>query len=171
MSRALEMRTEFDRSFAEAPRTEQLTMQDFLGIRVGADPYAIRLADITGLFADRRITRLPSADPAFLGIAGLRGAVVPVYELGAFLGHPPGEVWRWLLLIGGTSLALAFEAFEGHLRVPRAALAAQIGQVRSDVFVQEVLQAGSAVRPVVQVTAIFKAIEQGTPRRGHNEES
>jgi chemotaxis signal transduction protein len=171
MSRALEMRTAFDRSFAEAPHTEQVTLQDFLTIRVGSDPYAIRLADITGLFADRRITRLPSADPAFLGIAGLRGAVVPVYELGTFLGYAPAEAWHWLLLIGGATLALAFETFEGHLRVPPAALAAHIGQARSNLFVQEVLHAGSAVRPVVQVTAIFNAIEQGTPRRGYHEES
>jgi chemotaxis signal transduction protein len=171
MSRALEMRTEFDRSFAAAPRTEQVTLQDFLAIRVGADPYAIRLADIAGLFADRRITRLPSADPAFLGIAGLRGAVVPVYELGAFLGYRPGEAWRWLLLIGGATLALAFESFEGHLRVPRASLAAQVGRAGPQDFIQDVLHVVGAVRPIVQVTARLNAIEQAAQRRGRQEES
>jgi chemotaxis signal transduction protein len=171
MSRVLEMRAAFDRSFAEAPRTEQLQVQDYLAIRVGTDPYAIRLADIAGLFADRPITRLASSDPAFLGIAGLRGAVVPVYDLGAFLGYAPGEARRWLLLIGGTTLALAFEGFEGHLRLPQTALAAQVGQARSRVFVQQALHALGSVRPIVHLSAIFQAIEQGTQRRGHHEES
>jgi chemotaxis signal transduction protein len=171
MSRALEMRAAFDRSFAEPPRTEQAPLQDFLAIRVGTDPYAIRLTDISGLFVDRPITPLTSDDPAFIGIAGVRGTVVPVYDLGAFLGYPPGGARRWLLLIGGAVLALAFEAFEGHLRLPRAALATQVGQERSAVFVQEVLHAAGSVQPIVQVAAILQAIEQGTQRRCHHEES
>jgi chemotaxis signal transduction protein len=171
MSRALEMRAAFDRSFAEPPRTEEAPLQDFLGVRVGTDPYAIRLADISGLFADRPITPLTSDDPAFLGIAGVRGAVVPVYDLGAFLGYPPGAARRWLLLIGRAALGLAFEAFEGHLRLPRAALTAQVGHEGSAVLVQEVLHAVGLVRPIVQVTAILQTIEQGTRRRGHHEES
>jgi chemotaxis signal transduction protein len=171
MSRALEMRATFDRSFAEPPRTEEAPLRDFLGVRVGTDPYAIRLADISGLFADRPVTPLASDDPTFLGIAGVRGAVVPVYDLGAFLGYPPGAARRWLLLIGRAALGLAFEAFEGHLRLPQAALAAQVGEGRSGVFVQEVLHAVGSVRPIVQVAAILQAIEHGTQRRGHNEES
>jgi chemotaxis signal transduction protein len=171
MSRALEMRAAFDRSFAEPPRTEQNPLQDFLGIRIGTDPYAIRLADITGVFADRPITRLPTTDSAFLGIAGLRGAVVPVYDLGAFLGYPPGESRRWLVLVDGTALALAFEAFEGHLRLPQAAVAAEVGQARSRAYTPQALHGVGSVRPIVQVTAIFHAIEQGTQRRGRHEES
>jgi chemotaxis signal transduction protein len=171
MSRVLEMRTAFDRSFAEPARTEQEPLQDFLAVQVGADPYAVRLADLTGLFADRPITRLASADPAFLGIAGVRGAVVPVYDLGAFLGYPPGEARRWLLLIGGGGLALAFESFEGYLRLPPTALVAQVAQKRSQVFVGESLHAPGSVRAVVQVAAIYQAIEQGAQRRGHQEES
>ena len=101
----------------------------------------------------------------------MRGAVVPVYDLGAFLGYPPGEARRWLLLVGGAALALAFEAFEGHLRLPQAALAAEVGQARSREFTQEVLHAVGSVRPIVQVAAIFQAIEQGTQRRGRSEES
>ncbi|MGA8709243.1 MAG: chemotaxis protein CheW [Steroidobacteraceae bacterium] len=171
MSRAQEMRAAFDRSFAEPPLTEQAPLQDFLAIRVGTDPYAIRLTDIRGLFADRPVTLLPSDDSAFLGIAGVRGIVVPVYDLGALLGHPPGALRRWLLLIGAASLALAFEAFEGHLRLPQAALAAQGRQERSGAFVQEVLHTGNSTRAIVQITAIFDAIEQGARQRSHHQES
>jgi chemotaxis signal transduction protein len=172
MSRALELRAEFDRSFAEAPRSVQASLQDFLAIQVGTDPYAVRLADIAGLFADRRITRLATPERAFLGIAGVRGAVVPVYDLGAFLGYPLAQSWRWLVLAGGASVALAFNCFQGHLRLPPEALAAQLGQQgHSRDFVQEVLHVAGAMRPIVQITRILGAIEHATQRRGLNEES
>jgi purine-binding chemotaxis protein CheW len=171
MSRALEMRAAFDSTFAQAPNTDQQPLQDFLGIRVGTDSYAIRLADISGLFADRSITQIPSTDTGFLGIAGLRGAVVPVYDLGTFLGYPPAPTCRWLVLIGGSALALAFEAFEGHLRLPQTALAAHTKQPRSALFVQQSLHVAGLVRPIVQVSAIFQTIEQDTQRRVRHEES
>lgn len=171
MSRALEMRAAFDGSFAQAPRVEQESLHDFLAIRVGPDAYAIRVADSSGLFADRRITRLPSADPTFLGIAGVGGAVVPVYELGVLLGYPPTQTLRWLLLVGGATLAFALEAFDGHLRLPKTALAAHGGQRRSRDFIREVLNVAGSARPIVQITEMFHAIEQTTQRRGRNEES
>jgi chemotaxis signal transduction protein len=172
MSRALELRAEFDRSFAQAPRPVQVSLQDFLAIQVGSDPYAIRLADIAGLFADRRITRLATSEAAFLGIAGVRSAVVPVYDLGAFLGYPPGPAWRWLVLAGGASVALAFNSFQGHLRMPPQALAAQLAQHgHSRDFVQEVLHVAGTVRPIVQISQILGAIEHATQRRGLIEES
>ncbi len=171
MNRALEMRAAFDRSFAEAPHAEAVSELDYLGIRLGADPYAIRLTDITGLYADRRITRLSSTDPAFVGIAGLRGAVVPVYALGAFLGYAPGEAWRWLLLMGGASLALAFDTFDGHLRAQQAALASHASSGNSRIFVHEAVHVAGVVRPIVQVGDLFHAIEQATKRLGRHEES
>jgi purine-binding chemotaxis protein CheW len=165
MNRAVEMRTAFDCSFAQAHETCELAQQDFLAIRVAADPYAIRLADIAGLYVDRRITRLPSTDPAFIGIAGLRGALVPVYDLAALLGHPSGESCRWLLLIGGTSLGLSFEKFEGHLRGPAAAVSTQVGERRTDGMTQELLHLGDAQRPLIQVSALFHSIEEASRHR------
>jgi purine-binding chemotaxis protein CheW len=165
MNRALEMRTAFDCSFAQARETCEVAQQDFVAIRVGADPYAIRLADIAGLYVDRRITRLPSPNPAFLGIAGLRGALVPVYDLAVFLGHPSGETCRWLLLIGGTSLGLAFEKFEGHLRGPPAAVSTPVGERRTGGVAQEVLHLGDAPRPLIQVRALFQSIEEASQQR------
>jgi chemotaxis signal transduction protein len=165
MNRAVEMRTAFDCSFAQAQQIGEDARQDFIAIRVGADPYAIRLAEITGLYADRRITRVPSPDPTFLGIAGLRGAVVPVYDLAAFLGHPTGDVWRWLLLVGGFSLGLAFENFEGHLRAAPSAVSARVGSPRAGGFVQEVLHIDGAPRPLIHVSALFQSIELASQHR------
>ena len=51
-----ELRRAFDRSFAEAPggAPEADALESLLAIRVGGDPYALRLSEIAGLFADCR---------------------------------------------------------------------------------------------------------------------
>ena len=53
--RADELRRAFDRSFAVAPIDEQTTAaaENLLAIRVGPHPYVLRLAEVSGLFADK----------------------------------------------------------------------------------------------------------------------
>ena len=84
--RVTELRDAFDRSFAQAPSTEAAAVENLLAIRVGAHPYALRMAEVSGLFADKKVTRLPSPVPEFSGIAGFRGVVLPVYDLAMLLG-------------------------------------------------------------------------------------
>ena len=84
--RVTELRDAFDRSFAQAPSTEAAAVENLLAIRVGAHPYALRMAEVSGLFADKKVTRLPSPVSELSGIAGLRGAVLPVYDLAMLLG-------------------------------------------------------------------------------------
>src|SRR4051812_7736160 len=78
----------FDGSFAAAPQRRDADTEDFLAIRLGCDPYALRLREIGGLFADRRISALPSGIVELLGIAGFRGTILPVYDLRMLLGYP-----------------------------------------------------------------------------------
>jgi chemotaxis signal transduction protein len=118
-SRVDELRTGFDRAFAEPPRRHDIEFSELLAIRAGRRRYALRLSQTSGLFSDRPITALPGPLPALLGIAGFSGTIVPVYDLGALLGHPTPEPPRWLVLAAGTpAVALAFHDLDGHRRVP-----------------------------------------------------
>jgi chemotaxis signal transduction protein len=121
------LRREFDRSFAVPAGGGAEDTLDLLALRVGGDAYAVRLTDVTGLLVDRRLVPVPTHMPAFVGLIGMRGGVVPVWSLGALLGYGSDrETPRWMMLIGerggGQGLAFAFERFDGHLRVPRARL-------------------------------------------------
>ena len=70
----------------------------------GGAPFAFRLAEIAGVAVDRKLTSLPSPVPELLGLAGLRGRLVPVYSLTALLGGTPeGTAGRWLVLDCGRS--------------------------------------------------------------------
>jgi chemotaxis signal transduction protein len=121
------LRREFDRSFAAPASVGAEDTLDLLALRIGGDAYAVLLTDVTGLLVDRRIVPVPTNVPEFVGLIGMRGGVVPVWSLGALLGYGADrETPRWMMLVGdrggGQVLALAFERFDGHLRVPRARL-------------------------------------------------
>lgn len=160
--RAEELRRAFDGSFAEAARLKEAQLEDFLAIGVGTDPYAVRLAEVSTLLADRPVRRLPSPIPELLGIAGFRGAIVPVYDLRAVLGYSLGNVPRWLMIAAVAPVALAFDAFHGHFRFPRQACAPEVRFEPGQQHVREVLRAAGVVRPIVHLASVVEAIKRQT---------
>ena len=114
-----ELRSAFDRAFAEPRAPAAVAQTDFLALRLNGDPYAVRLSEVASLQADRAFVRAPSLLPEFVGIAGFRTVLTPVYDLGALLGYSTQRSTKWLLMAKATSpIGFAFEAFDGHLRVP-----------------------------------------------------
>src|SRR6185295_4421011 len=105
-----ELKRSFDRSFAEAPRQQVAQVEDLLCVRIAGDRYAVRLSETSGIYVDRKIVGLPSPLPDLLGMAGFRGSVIPVFDLGALLGYDmTGDAGRWLLLVGTNEIVgLAF---------------------------------------------------------------
>lgn len=161
IERSSELRQEFDRSFAGAPDARTIELDDLLDIRVALDPYAIHLDQVTGVFADKPVTPLPGSFPELLGIAGFRGAMVPVYDLRTLLGYPRGGSQRWLILTAGeTRIALAFDQFEGHSRVARTAIAEDLGGETQRHHVREVVRTADFIRPIVHLPSILEAIRK-----------
>ncbi len=166
--KAAELRRAFDLSFAEAPAERLQALDDLLAIRVGAAPYALRLSEVAGLAVDRRITPLPSAVPELLGLAGLRGAIVPVYDLAALLGSAAAAAPRWLAFAAGAGVALSFDAFERHLRLGREAVVPAGEADARRGHVREVLRAEGGARPIVHLASIVESIRrraEGQPQK------
>jgi chemotaxis signal transduction protein len=156
--RAAELRSTFDRAFAVPLRAKDAAKTDLIAIRVGSEPCAIRLTDIAGLFADRKITRVPSGKSALLGIAGFRGALVPAYSLGILLGLSGTPAPRWLVIATAAPVAFAFDTFEGHLRVSADAIMPRQSLGDMQRFAPNFIRAGDLVRPVVDVSAAVTAL-------------
>jgi len=115
------LRRAFDQSFRAPPPGEEEETEDLLQLRIGGQALAVRLSEIAGLIQGRTPVPLPAAAPGLLGLAGIRGALWPVFDLAVLLGEPPAQDPRWLLLCGaGAPVALAFSLFEGHLRLARS---------------------------------------------------
>ena len=118
-SAAAKLRTAFDASFSAERAPSAGAELDFLAIRVAGHGYALRLAEVLAVHAERELVRVPSPVPALLGLIGVRGLVVPIYDLRLLLGYAAGPPPRWLCLARAASpLGFAFEAFEAHLRLP-----------------------------------------------------
>lgn len=164
---ALVLRREFDLSFAQAPRLATEQLASLLAIRIGGDPYAIRVADIDGIHADCHIMALPTPVPELLGVAGFRGQIVPVYDLAALLGYARCASPRWLVLLGQRrqeALALAFESFEMHFSVshtdrvsPACDAPSQPGPARPHVF--DAVSEQGRVWPVIHLQSLLNGLQ------------
>jgi purine-binding chemotaxis protein CheW len=132
------MRRAFDQSFTRPPPV-RAEVVDLLAVTVGADSLAIRMDTVSGLLIDRAVTFLPGSPPALLGVAGLRGHLIPVYDLAAILGAAGGPpaggtgaglaggaggaaAWCLILLAGSPAVAVAVDRLDAHLRVPHDAI-------------------------------------------------
>jgi chemotaxis signal transduction protein len=167
--RAAELRQTFDRSFVEAQHVEAVATEDFLAIHVGGDPYVLRLAEIGGLFVDKSITELPSRVAELKGIAGFRGAMLPVYDLAALLGYPRANATRWMVRAAGAPVALAFDSFDGHFRFSRDAVASH-GDSSSSEHIHEIVRADNRTRSIIHLPSVIAAIRKRAPEVALNKE-
>jgi chemotaxis signal transduction protein len=170
---AAELAREFDRSFADPARAAAEGIEELLAIRVGGDPYAVRLRDVTGLLADRKIVPLPTPEPALLGLVGLRNGIAPVYSLAALLGYGAGgEPPRWLLLVGpGPLFGLAFQEFDGHRQVARADVSSnQDAGAGADANVPELVRVDDARRGLIGIAALTEVIRTRVASHQRNQD-
>jgi purine-binding chemotaxis protein CheW len=166
-STAAELRRAFDLSFALPPPQASQDACDLLAIRVAGDPYAIRLREIAGIAAGRRVIPVPSVTLDLLGLAGIRGEVVPVFGLSSILGY--GQATgspRWMILCGTEEpIALAFSDFEGYLRLPKSSLHADENLRAARQYVNQIASTETGVRAVISIPLVVATIRN---RIGHN---
>src|ERR1035437_2435564 len=166
-SKAAELRQAFDLSFALPPPRASQEVEDLLTIRVAGDPYAIRLSDIAGIVAGRRVIPVPAVTLDLLGLAGIRGGVVSVFGLASILGYGQAHgTPRWMILCGAEEpIALAFSDFEGYLRLPKSSLHADENLRTARQYVNQVASTEAEARAVISIPLIVATIRN---RIGHH---
>ena len=162
-NKAAQLRQAFDRTFALPSSLAAPEVEDLLTIRLAGDAYAIRLFDIARIVTGRRVVSVAAVTPDLLGLAGIRGGIVPVFSLSSILGYgpDPGSP-RWMILCGSEEpIALAFSDFEGYLRLPTSALHAgeNFRATRERVkYVNQVAATPDGVRAVINLPLIMATI-------------
>ena len=160
------LRRRFDDGFASPRIVTGEAQEGLLAIRVGADSYALRLAEIAGLYSELKIVAIPSPVAQLLGIVGLRGSLAPVYDLAAVLHYPPAASRRWTVLARGAQpVGFAFEIFEAHLQVGTSSLtgmtaAAAGGSNRP--YLRGTVRAAGVLRPIIHMPALVELIKDYT---------
>jgi purine-binding chemotaxis protein CheW len=141
------------------------SMRRFLTFRVGRERYAIPAEQAAEVIRIPRLARVPRSPPALLGIANLRGSVLPVVDLAKLLGMPDGaghsDSSRAIVLVSASPSALAVEAIDALVAVPEkrietreAELGANAGERLSGVF--EVGDTGKVAK-ILDVAALLDA--------------
>lgn len=163
MQRAVAMRREFDRAFVDPVRLDETLKDNFLAIRAGGQACAIKLSDIAGLYADKKITTVPGGHATLRGMAGFRGAILPVYDLQNVLGFATAQSPRWLAIAKAAPVAIAFEAFDGQLRVSRDAVMPRSGGAGMRGCARDFLQTPEFSGPVIHLPSVLDAIKALPP--------
>jgi purine-binding chemotaxis protein CheW len=156
---APELRQEFDALFARAPQPKSGDFEDFLIIGLGGTAYAVRMTDTSGLFRNKKITPLPSPMPGLMGIAGFRGAVVPVYNLGVLMGRA-NATSEWLFLTR-SNVAFAFDELDAYTRISHDAIfpaSASIHGEAPGAHVGEAVRIDGTIRPIANLASILASI-------------
>ena len=155
--RAPALRRAFDATFALSIEEAPAAGDDFLSIRLGGDFYALRLTEVAGIFADRKITSLPTGVTELTGLAGFRGAMVPVYDLAALMHYPPAGAARWMAIAATAPVGFTFDRFEGHVRCPSGSIASALNsQVRE--HVRDVVHGADRGHFVIDLPSVIAAI-------------
>lgn len=151
------LRLDFDALFAAPPPEVAEDSVALISLRLSGAPYALRLEEVSGLHRDRKIVWVPGGAPTLKGLAGIRGKLVPIFDLAAILGHQ-GEEGRWVVLYGQEeTMGFAFSVLEGYLTLPRTALARA---EQSSILVTDVAKIGSIGYGIVSLPAVADTIRR-----------
>jgi chemotaxis signal transduction protein len=160
---AATLRQHFDEAFAAPTSSMTEPLEDLLAIRVGSDPYALLLSEIAGLHVHAKIVPVPSPVPQLLGIVGIRGMMVPIYDMAALLRYPLEANSRWFVLAWAPHpVGFAFETFESHLQVSQASLAGTNGEDPGTggtvQHMRGTVRAAGALRPIIHLASMLEMI-------------
>jgi purine-binding chemotaxis protein CheW len=156
------LRAAFDAQYAEAPAAEAEPGEALVAIRVAGEHAAFRLTELAGLQPAPRLMWVPGGPPAWRGLAGIRGRLVPVFDLAALLGLESGvEAASWLAIgRGEPACAFAIQAVEGLVRLPRHA----VGPGTGHVAMPETATHAGRVLGVLDAAALIDLVQ---PPSGH----
>jgi chemotaxis signal transduction protein len=158
---AATLRRLFDESFAAPAAYRPERLEDLLAIRIGPDPYALRLSEISGLHVGVKIAPVPSPAAELLGIVGIRGMMAPIYDLAALLRYPPAANPRWFIFAHALQpVGFAIETFESHLQMPRSSLVngdrEDAGTGGTGGHLRGTVRASGALRPIIHLASVLE---------------
>lgn len=135
-------------------------------ISLGGELYAINLRNVREVFEVEAITRVPGMPPALVGVANLRGIIVPLVDLRLMLG------------VSATEASLPFAVVVRHElrqlgvlveRVPEIRTvrkdqllpAVHIGRTDVQRFVSAVIRMEEFLGGVLEIPMVFEQVESG----------
>jgi CheW-like domain len=149
----LALRQHFDHAFALPLDAQAAPQVKILAIGVRGQPFSVSLLQLRAVHRCPKITAIPSAVPELIGVAGIRGVLIPVYDLGALIGLPP--------LAQDHSVGLAFDEFQGHSFMTSETYEQATPDATGLLRIPE-FEAGA--RPIINISAVVDLIVRRAER-------
>jgi purine-binding chemotaxis protein CheW len=148
----------------------------FLTLRAGGQLYAVPAEQVAEVIRLPLIARVPQAPKGLLGLANLRGNVLPVASLQGLLGGEAtttDAATRAIVLDGAAPVALAVDAVEalvtidaGQIETRQAELAAKPGEILKGAFAAD---GKTSIAKILDIAALigaaFSQEDRARPRR------
>nr|WP_314469705.1 chemotaxis protein CheW [uncultured Sphingomonas sp.] len=116
-----------------------------LSLRVRGESFGLDAALVREVARMPRLTRVPHAPPALIGLANVRGSVVPILSLATLVQRASGEERRIVVIDSGEPVGLAVDDVAHLLRAEEAS--------------------AQAVQPIDAAALVAKAVTVSTERR------
>jgi purine-binding chemotaxis protein CheW len=161
---------------AQATRVTEATGQRrFLTFRVSGRRYAMPAEEVAEVILVPPVARLPHSPKSLMGLANLRGTVIPLVDPRAMLGQEafvPGKTARAIVLAGAARIAVAVDAVEqlvllsaGQIETARPELAAEAGEILLGAFQSGVDQPVTKILDLPAILAAAFSEHRGPPRQ------
>jgi purine-binding chemotaxis protein CheW len=148
---------------AKLPAEHARDLRRFLTFRVGARLYALPATEVSAVIRIPPVARVPHSPKSLLGLANLRGAVVPLISTHALLGQAPAETdnaaLRAIVLDGAVPIALAVDAVEAlvtrdatEIETHQTALTEEVGERLHGAF-----KSRSGITKILDIQALLGA--------------
>lgn len=154
-----------------SPQASAAATRRFLTFRVEDRLYALPAEEVAEVIRMPALARVPHAPKGLLGIANLRGAVLPVAGLRGLLGRPEAPAARALVLDSAAPVALAVDAVEALVTIESerietrpAALAAKPGERLRGTFA---VGGSDTVARIVDIASLIAAAFTAEERPRH----
>lgn len=163
------LRVEFDQAFARPRQEGEASTHGFLMVRIGSLRRALRVEDIGGFLRCPALTPLPSHHSAVVGLAGIRGALVVVYDGGLLLSAAPVQAERgWLVILReDRTCAILCDEQLGYVVVSNDDIQSASGRTGDEGGVRAILIGGEDPMEIVEARDLMGAI--GGPAAGVTE--
>ncbi|MGC4061031.1 MAG: chemotaxis protein CheW [Aquabacterium sp.] len=168
---AEQLREVFDQGFAQAVVVDAARWQDFLQIRLDGQVHVLALDEVASLQPVNWVTPIPGPLPALIGLIGHKGETVPLYDLRILLGCPATVAPRWMVLSRQVNVALAFDAFDKHLRRPDEAVARPASAQASGDHIRAHLRVDEQNWPIVSLASVGNSIQEAARQCAQQQES
>jgi purine-binding chemotaxis protein CheW len=153
----------------------------FLTFTVDDRLYALRAEDVAEVIYVPPVARIPQGPKALMGIANLRGSVVPVASVRELVEMESGDVHagsRAIVLNGGAPMALVVDGVEALVTIPadrvetdRAEIGARQGELLQGAFatgVEERVAKILDINQLLEIAFAARAKPQRPARQGAN---